>query len=269
MQYVGHRAVLIQSVELSADDVKRGSKIRPAVAKEYPDVLADVRRHGTISDERIHRAIEHHIRRLLIHRFIHVETLQAFLAELARGVKLALHDVILSIHRRQTFLRLDENQTIHPTTDVHANRRRRAVINKKAGMKGLERELRRMPRRGKRRSRATARPADRVQVNAVRHLVVLMVVQVELHLIAFADANETSRHVAAKRPKDIINPIRQTLGHLFDLQIDDYFRGEFALEGRRNIGRLRKDGGFHAADSQVNQVCEVRRRVDFVLRINR
>ena len=66
----------------------------------------------------------------------------AFLAILADGVEVALHHVELVIDRRQALRRLDEDQAVHAVGDVHAHRRRGAVIDVQALVQRLERELR-------------------------------------------------------------------------------------------------------------------------------
>ena len=95
-----------------------------------------------------------------------------------------------------------------------------------------------MPRRGKRRRRATPRTADGMQVNIVGHFAVLIVVQVKLHQIALPHANKTAGHVAPKSPERVINPIGQMLGDLLDFEIHYYLRRVGSQDGRRNIGRF-------------------------------
>ena len=129
---------------------------------------------------------------------------------------------------------------------MHADRCGRAVINEKPGVERLEGKLRRMPRRGERRSRAAARPGDGVQVNVVRQLAVRRVVQMEFHIVAHADADETAGHVAAKSPKRVIHAVRQPFRDFLHFEMHDDFGRVLALDGRRHAGRLRQQGGFLA-----------------------
>ena len=101
-----------------------------------------------VADERADRAVEHDVSGPFVDRLVHVERLQTFLAVSAGRVELALHHVILAVHRRQAFLRLDQDQAVHAVADMHADGRGRAMINEKPGIERLERELRRVPRRG-------------------------------------------------------------------------------------------------------------------------
>jgi hypothetical protein len=55
--------------------------------------------------------------------------------------------------------------------------------------------------RGEGGRRAAARPGHRVQVDVVRHLAVGVVLQVELHRVALAHADEAARHVPPKVQK--------------------------------------------------------------------
>src|SRR5688572_7794778 len=105
---------------------------------------------------------------------------------------------------------------------------------------------------GERRSRSAARTGYGVQVNIVRHLAVLMVVQMKLHLIALADADETAGHIAAKRPEDILDTIGQALGHFAHLEIHDDFRRVLALDWWRDIGRLSEHGVLFALGFGIN-----------------
>src|SRR5437879_1175006 len=92
-----------------------------------------------------------------------------------------------------------------------------------------------MSRRRERRRRAAARSRDRMQINVVRHLVVLMIVQVKFHLVALADTNEAARHIAAECQEHILNPIAQALlaSSTFHVPVD--LAGLFCFDRRRPI----------------------------------
>src|SRR5437773_11031319 len=85
-----------------------------------------------------------------------------------------------------------------------------------------------MSRRRERRRRAAARSRDRVQVDVVRHLVVLMIVQVKFHLVPLADTNEAAGHIAAERPEHILDAFGQalvtSLTSTFTMTLAGFFR---------------------------------------------
>ena len=153
----------------------------------------------------------------------------ALLAVLARRVEVALHDVVLLVDRRQAFRRLDEDQAVHAVGHVHADRCGGAVIDVEARVERLEREARRMARRGEARRRAAAGTGDAVQVDVVRHLDSGWLLQVELDRVALAHADEAAGHGAAEGPERV--------GHafgnrhvLFDhVEFDDHLRGRVAV----------------------------------------
>ena len=128
----------INRVEDFADDVEGASEVRSAIADEQTNFLSDFCGKRLVADKRADRAVEDNVGRFFIRSLVHVECLEPLLAIFAGGVKLALHHVILTVRRRQTFLRLNENQTIHAVADVHAHRRGRAVINVESRIERLE-----------------------------------------------------------------------------------------------------------------------------------
>ena len=120
-----------------------------------------------------------------------------------------------------------------------------------------------MPRRGEGRGRPAARPGDRVQVNVVRHLVVLVVVQVELDLVALANADESAGHMPAKGPEHIIHAVRQLPGDFLDFEVDHHFRCVLAGDRRRHVRRVRQHRRFHPGNAGSGGSYIVRRRLDF------
>ena len=95
-----------------------------------------------VARERAFGAVKQHIGRPLVDSFFHVERLQAFFAVLAGRIKVALHHIIFVVDRRQAYGRLDQDHTVHAVGQVHADRRRGAVIDVDAFVQGLEGELR-------------------------------------------------------------------------------------------------------------------------------
>jgi len=93
-------ALLVNGVEDLTDHMERRGEIRPAVADEDPHLFADAGLERLVANERIDRAVEHDVGGTLIDGLLHVESLQSFLAEFAGRVELALHHVVLLVHRR-------------------------------------------------------------------------------------------------------------------------------------------------------------------------
>src|SRR3546814_11432050 len=81
-------------------------------------------------------------------------SLVALLAELAGGVEVARHHVVLAIHWRHALRRLDQDQAVHAVGDVHADRRGGAVVDEQAGVERLEGEAADVTRRGEQIGRA-------------------------------------------------------------------------------------------------------------------
>src|SRR3546814_8566537 len=99
--------------------------------------------------------LEQHVGRVLVHALLHVEALVALLAELAGGVEVALHHVVLAIHWRHALRRLDQDQAVHAVGDVHADRRGGAVVDEQAGVERLEGDAADVTRRGERARKST------------------------------------------------------------------------------------------------------------------
>ena len=241
-------AFLIHLVENLADDVERRQQVRPAVSDEEPDAVADFRLQRFVANKRTDCAVEDDVARFFVHRFILIKRLQSFLAEFAFRIKVALHHVVFLVHRRQTFLRFHEDETIHAVRHMHAHRCSRAVIDIQTGIQRLERKLRFVPRRSERRSSAAARSGHRVKIDVVRHLRARMIFEVKLHHVALTNADEKSGDLAAKRPKQIVHAIRHALHDFFHFEVHAHLRRVFALNRWRHI---RCDGqhGFFLADN--------------------
>ena len=184
-------------------------------------------------------------------RLGHAERLQALLAVRALRIEIALHDVIFVVDLRQAFLRLDEDHPVHAVADMHGDRRGRAMIDEETRIERLEREHRTVARRGQRRRRAAARAVDRVQVDVVRILVVGMIVEMKLDLVAFADADEFARHMAAESPECVAHAVGKPPFDFPDLQMHDDLGRMIALDRRRNIWRIGQDRVFLANNRSV------------------
>jgi hypothetical protein len=85
-----------------------------------------------------------------------------------------------------------------------------------------------------------------VQIDIMRHLVIGIVVQVEFDCVPFPNANEISRHIAAKGPEWILDTIRKAFGDLFYFQVYHDIRRVAPRDRRRHCRGLRQDGVFSA-----------------------
>src|SRR3546814_20710062 len=81
-----------------------------AVADVQAHVLAGVGGERVVAGERTLAAVEQHVGRVLVHALLHVEALVALLAELAGGVEVDLHHVVLAIHWRHALRRSEERR---------------------------------------------------------------------------------------------------------------------------------------------------------------
>ena len=90
-----------------------------------------------------------------------------------------------------------------------------------------------------------------MKINVVGHLAVRTVVQMKLHLVAFADTDETSGHLAAESPELILDAIGEFAHNLLHFERHDDLRGVRALDGRRDVWSLREHGFFFADDGFI------------------
>ena len=148
-------------------------------------------------------------------------------------------------------LRFDENQTIHAVADVHPDRRRRAVINVKPGFSALKENCEECPGAVNDDAAPPPGPVTACRSMLCGILLFWMIVQMKLHEVAFANADETSRHIAAERPEHIFHAVGQFFHHFFYFEIHDDFGGVRAFDRRRHIRRLREHGVFFANDCVV------------------
>src|SRR5690606_28839136 len=122
-------------------------------------------------------------------------------------------------------------------------RRGGAVVDIQAGVERLEGELRTLARRRERGAGAATRTGDAVQVDVVRHLRIGVVVQVELHRVALAHADEAAGHGAAEGPEGVGDALGDLHVDLADLELD-LDLGRVVAVGRRRYVRRRGQHGL-------------------------
>ena len=108
-----------------------------------------------------------------------------------------------------------------------------------------------MAGRGQRSRRAAARAVDGVQVDVVRHLVVGMIVEMQLDLVALADADELARHLAAEGPEGIADAVGEPAFDSLHFEMHDHLGRVVAMDRRRHIRRVGENGVFLADDRIV------------------
>ena len=79
----------------------------------------------------------------------------------------------------------------------------------------------------------------------------------KLNVIALAHANEFAGHLAAERPKQILDAVGKLLHHFAHFEIHDNLRGRLARNRRRHIRRVRKRRDFFALDTRVDNLFAV------------
>ena len=244
-------------VEDLADHVERGDKVRTAVADEQANRLADLGGERLVADRRADGAIEHDILRPFVHRLGHAEGLQPLLAVSARGVEIALHEVVLVIDLGQALLRFDQDQSVHTIGDMHDDWRGRAMIDEQTGVQRLEREHGAVARRGQRARCAATGAVDRMQVDVVRILVVGVIVEMHLDLVALAHPDELARHVAAKCPERVPHAVGKPPFQLPNLEMHDDLGRMVAVDRRGHVRRVGQDGVL-LADNRIGEVLVAR-----------
>ena len=246
-----HAPLLVDVVKDLPDHVEGGDEIGAAVADVEAELLADLGGEGPVPHKGPHGAVEHDVCRLLVDRLVHVEALEPLLAVAARGVEISLHDVVLTVDPWESLLWLHQDQPVHAVGDVHPDGGRGAVVHIEPGVQRLERELGGVAGGREGGGRAAARACDGVQVDVVRHLVSLVIVEVKLDLVSLANPDEASRHIPAKRPEQVLDPVGQPFGNLPDLDLDGDLGGMFSGDGRGDQGGLREHGPLLGSDFRV------------------
>src|SRR5690606_38646513 len=234
---VDHRATLEpDTVEDVADDVDAAGQVGAAVADEEPDGLPDLGLEGVVARERADAAVEDHVGGVLVYGAHHVEVLQALLAEVALGVEVALHHVVLAVHRREAFLGFDDDEAVHTVRDVHAYRRRGAVVDVHARVEGGEAERRLLPRGDERRLGTAALAAHGVQVDVVGHQAGGVVLQREGDEVALAHPDHGAGDAAAEGPEAVLDAVGELHDLFTGLEFDLDVGAVVAVHGRGGVG---------------------------------
>ena len=231
-------------IEDLPDHVERRGQVRAAIADEEPHGLAHVGGQGVVAGERAVAPVEEDVGGILMNRPIHVEGLVARRVVLARGVEVALHHVVLAVHGRIAFVGLDDDQAIHAVGHVHAHRRGGAVIDVDALVEGLKGELGLVSGRREGARGAATRTGHRMQIDVVRHGVVGVIHEVELHPVATAHSDHRPRHRSSEGPEGVVHPVGDLPGHLADLDVHHHLGGRAPAGGRRSH-RGHAELGFH------------------------
>src|SRR5512137_2459360 len=111
-----------------------------------------------------------------------------------------------------------------------------------------------MPGSGEGRGGTAAWTRYRVQVNVVRHLVVLVVVQMKLDLVVLPDPNKSPRYSTTEGPKDIIYAVGKPLDDLANFQMHNDLRRSFSRDWRRHVGCWREHCGFLTLNMRVSRL---------------
>src|SRR5256885_285792 len=74
----------------------------------------------------------------------------------------------------------------------------------------------------------------------MRHLVVGVVLQVKLHRVSLAHANEAARHRSAEGPEGVGHPLGDFPLNLAYFELDNHLRRMSAMDRRRNFRWTRK-----------------------------
>src|ERR1017187_9965972 len=87
-----------------------------------------------------------------------------------------------------------------------------------------------------------------MQVDVVRHRARRVVLEMKLDEMAFANADERTRHFPAERPCRVLYAVREPKRLLDDLEIHDHPGRMRAGDRRRHIGRVREHRDLLSAD---------------------
>src|SRR6185436_10273088 len=86
-------------------------------------------------------------------------------------------------------------------------------------------------------------PGGRMEVDVVRHGIVGVVAESRLDQVTFANPNELAGRIVAERPVGVADAVREELGVLPDLDVEQYPGGVPARQRGWYVGR----GGHHRA----------------------
>ena len=190
-----------------ANNVERRHQVRTTVTYVHTYGFTYFGFQRVIAGNSTNVTVKYYVICIFTDGFIHVKRLQARLAVFAFGVEVALNDVELFVHFRQAFFRLNQDQTIHTVTDVHAYRGHSTVIDVQAGLQCFPAESRSAARCGKCSSSTTARAGRSVEVDVMRYGRIWVVGEFYFHGVAFAHTNHLTWNVTVECPVSVINAI--------------------------------------------------------------
>ena len=138
------------------------------------------------------------------------------------------------------------------------------MIHVQSLVQRLESELGAMARRREARGGTAARARDAMQVDVVRHLAGGVVLEMKLHRVALAHANEAAGHGSAESPERVLHAFGDLALDLLHFELDDDLGRCAAPRRRRNVGRARErrlDGfTLRRAEVTLARATGVRRR---------
>ncbi len=220
-----------------ADDVKARHEIGSGIPKEDTHGIAHLGFQSTLLAKRPCAPVENHKIRCLLRHFVDGDLEDAALGSISLEINIALHDVEFAVHLRPASGWLDDHETVHSVRKMIGNHRRRAVIDKDAGVHGLELEHARRAGRGLGHLAAATGSEHAMRVDAVAHWTVESILQGELDGISLADADHRTRHGSIKGPIMITDSVGEEPGDRPGFQLDMNRRRLFPVDRRSNRGR--------------------------------
>src|SRR3989344_6802931 len=130
-----------------------------AIADKQTDRFTDPGAERPV-DQRVYPTVPDHIVRHLLLHLLTGEHLEALLAYGTRGIDLTLHHIEFPIHCRQSALRFDDNQAVHPVGHMRRDIVGCTVVDIGPGIEGLEGESLLLAWSNLGGSRATARAVN-------------------------------------------------------------------------------------------------------------
>src|SRR5690606_544995 len=219
-RWAGQGALVIHAVEDLADDMEARDLVRAADAEEDAYGLAGVHFHLVDAGQGIHRAVEHHVLRLLIEHLLQGELLQAPGAVTLGSIELALHDVELLVDLGQATFRLDQDHAVHAVGDVLADHGRGTVIHVQPRLQGLEAEALLLAGRRLGNGCAAAGAGYRMQVDGMDVAALDGIGHVDGHVVPFAYADHRAGYGIVEGPELVAAAIAETPFNLGGDQVD-------------------------------------------------
>ena len=197
----------IYFVEDFANNVERRHQVRTTVTYVHTYGFTYFGFQRVIAGNGTNVTVKYYVICIFTDGFVHVKRLQTGFAVFAFGVEVALNDIELFVYFRQAFFRLNQDQTIHTVTDVHAYRGHSTVIDVQAGLQCFPAESRSAARCGKCSSSTTASAGRSMEVDVMRYSRIWVVGEFYFHGIAFAYTNHLTWNVTVECPVSVINAI--------------------------------------------------------------